>query len=156
MARASNTNRVKVGVKIDGLDEGIRAMRRLDADAKKEVRAASKRIAERLVGAASSLMSSLGPQAGLVAGTFKAMAGDTPTIKAAGAKKITPDGATAGQVWFGVEFGGGARRTTRQFQPHRGKDGYAFWPTVRAQHDQIRDDYLDAVAQAAGPDWKFH
>lgn len=155
MPRASNTDRIRANVKIEGLEEGIRAVRRLSREAKAEVRKAAKRIAEGLVGESSSRMRGLGAQGALVADTFKAVSGTTPTIKAGGGKKVTADGATAGEVWFGVEFGGRARPTTLQFKPHRGRDGYAFWPTVRARHDQIRDEYLDAVKAAAGPDWPF-
>lgn len=35
--------------------------------------------------------------------------------------------------FFGHEFGGGARPTTRQFPIHRGRDGYVLYPTVRQE-----------------------
>lgn len=35
--------------------------------------------------------------------------------------------------FFGHEFGGGARPGTRQFPVHRGRDGYALYPTVRGE-----------------------
>lgn len=156
VARASNTSKIRMSVKIDGLDEGIRAARSLSKEAKAQVRKASKKIADDLVGEASSRMRSLGRSAALVASSFKAVSGMTPTIKAGGSSRVTPAGATAGDVWFGAEFGGQARARTQQFRPHRGTAGYAFWPTVRDRHDQIRDRYLDAVATAAGPrDWPF-
>lgn len=82
---------------------------------------------------------------------------------------------TRGDVFFGAEFGGGkfgaknrtsryqetrVRRaggmtlvrsgragggTTTQFLPHRGRDGYFFWPTVRKKKDEIAREYLMAI-----------
>lgn len=82
---------------------------------------------------------------------------------------------TRGDVFFGAEFGGGkfgaknrtsrfqetrVRRgrgmtlvrsgrsgggTTTQFLPHRGRDGYFFWPTVRKKKDEIARQYLAAI-----------
>lgn len=72
-------------------------------------------------------------------------------------------------VWYGIEFGGGKygkgnpkpRKnyrdgTTRggkyayttQFRPHRGRKGYFFYPTVRAEGDNIERLYGEAVQRA--------
>lgn len=55
---------------------------------------------------------------------------------------------------FGAEFGGGARPTTRQFPPWRGKGqdaGYMLFPTIRAQtEEQFEAEYADAISKAAG------
>lgn len=45
-------------------------------------------------------------------------------------------GATVGQLFFGAEFGGGAKPTTQQFRPHRGHTGYFFFNQLRT--DQAR------------------
>lgn len=34
---------------------------------------------------------------------------------------------------------------TNQFPPHRGRQGYFFWPTVRAKRQDIREQYLDVL-----------
>jgi len=52
---------------------------------------------------------------------------------------------TRGDVFFGAEFGGQARPTTRQFLRHRGRSGYFFWPTVRKHKGDIADAYLGAI-----------
>jgi hypothetical protein len=52
---------------------------------------------------------------------------------------------TRGDVFFGAEFGGGARPTTRQFLRHRGQSGYFFWPSVRKHKGDIADAYLGAI-----------
>jgi hypothetical protein len=52
---------------------------------------------------------------------------------------------TRSDVFFGAEFGGGARPTTQQFLRHRGQSGYFFWPTVRKRKNQIAKEYLDGI-----------
>ena len=52
---------------------------------------------------------------------------------------------TMGDVFFGAEFGGGARKTTKQFLRHRGQSGYFFWPTVRKKKNEIAKEYLKGI-----------
>jgi hypothetical protein len=52
---------------------------------------------------------------------------------------------TRADVFFGAEFGGGARPTTKQFLRHRGQSGYFFWPTVRKRKNAIAKEYLDGM-----------
>jgi hypothetical protein len=56
---------------------------------------------------------------------------------------------TMGDVFFGAEFGGGARKTTRQFLRHRGQSGYFFWPVVRKKKNEIAKKYLDGITEVA-------
>ena len=55
---------------------------------------------------------------------------------------------------FGAEFGGGARPTTRQFPPWRGKGsdaGYMLFPTIREQtEEKFEAQYADVVQKIAG------
>ena len=49
---------------------------------------------------------------------------------------------------FGAEFGGGRRKTTRQFPPWRGSGGgagYFVYPTIRGESGDISDELEDAV-----------
>ena len=52
---------------------------------------------------------------------------------------------TMGDVFFGAEFGGGERPTTKQFLRHRGQSGYFFWPTVRKKKNEIAQKYLEGI-----------
>ena len=52
---------------------------------------------------------------------------------------------TRKDVFFGAEFGGGARPSTRQFLRHRGQSGYFFWPTVRKRKNEIAKEYLEGI-----------
>lgn len=54
---------------------------------------------------------------------------------------------TRGDVFFGAEFGGGAKPHTRQFLRHRGKTAYFFWPTVRKEKENIAKEYLNAIEE---------
>jgi hypothetical protein len=51
-------------------------------------------------------------------------------------------------VFFGAEFGGQRRKTTQQFRPYRGKQGYWFYPTLRAATPKVLDDYGHALDRA--------
>jgi hypothetical protein len=48
-------------------------------------------------------------------------------------------------IFFGAEFGGGARSSTKQFLRHRGQSGYFFWPTVRKRKNEIAKEYLEGI-----------
>ena len=52
---------------------------------------------------------------------------------------------TRGDVFFGAEFGGGVKPTTKQFLRHRGQSGYFFWPTVRKRKNEIAKEYLEGL-----------
>lgn len=43
--------------------------------------------------------------------------------------------------FYGHEFGGGARPTTRQFPVHRGRDGYFLYPVVREEVKNAEEDW---------------
>jgi hypothetical protein len=61
----------------------------------------------------------------------------------------------AGDVFFGAEFGGRGRPTTQQFPAYRGRVGYFFWPTIRADSQAITRQWetaLDALAKT----WDDH
>lgn len=72
-------------------------------------------------------------------------------IKLDGTKIIMGNGNdAAGEMTFGTEFGGQRRRHTLQFRPHRGRDGYFFWPTVRRHSDDIKRMWDDLVLELIG------
>jgi hypothetical protein len=50
-----------------------------------------------------------------------------------------------GDVFFGAEFGGRRRATTKQFLRHRGRQGYFFWQAVRDKKAFINAEYTDAI-----------
>lgn len=54
---------------------------------------------------------------------------------------------TMGKVFFGAEFGGRRKKTTQQFLPHRGRQGYFFWQAVRDNKSFIAKMYFDMLEQ---------
>ena len=52
---------------------------------------------------------------------------------------------TAGDVFFGAEFGGRRRPTTMQFLRHRGRQGYFFWQAVRDNKSFIAKEYSEKI-----------
>jgi hypothetical protein len=69
----------------------------------------------------------------------------SPFISKSNPSKNRKKPVTRGDVFFGAEFGGGARPTTRQFMRHRYRSGYFFWPAVRKEKENIAREYLDAI-----------
>jgi hypothetical protein len=64
---------------------------------------------------------------------------------------------TMGNVFFGAEFGGRARKTTKQFLRHRGRQGYFFWQAVRDNKSYIVNEYnlaIDRVLKELAKDAK--
>jgi hypothetical protein len=52
---------------------------------------------------------------------------------------------TMGDVFYGAEFGGGRRSTTKQFLRHRGRSGYFFWHAVRDKRSFIIEEYSNSI-----------
>jgi hypothetical protein len=72
-------------------------------------------------------------------------------FKLDGTKIIMGNGSNdAGLMTFGTEFGGQRRRHTMQFRPHRGQDGYMFWPNVRHHSDDIKKMWDDLLLELIG------
>lgn len=126
---------------IEGLDVTLRAFRALPADVKKgadeQVREVARLVRDSTIAAAST------PAERLAATTIKAQ---KASVSLGGPRRA------AGQMALGTEFGGRRRKSTQQFRPHRGKDGYFFWPTIRANStrikamwDQLLEDVINGV-----------
>ena len=144
----------RAGPHITNLTKAQRALRQLAPDAHKELKVASREIAERIVVHARGQAST--PQQAKAAQSLRSRAGDTPTV-ALGSKAVP--------FALGAEFGGGRFRAgfptpdggyTSQFPPWRGNGtaaGYFLYPTVRNLGPWIGETYLealdDAVAKAA-------
>jgi hypothetical protein len=140
---------VKVNYEIKGLDQTLRAFNQYGKDANRELRQAAGVHAERLV-AAITLAGQANPQSALAASSVKRRADRVPAITAGGSRRIKPTTrprrkVSAGDIFFGAEFGGGRRPSTRQFPPYAGRRGYWFWPTIRASLPVLRRDYIDTL-----------
>lgn len=139
---------------IKGLNKTLRHLPEAASD---QMRAASKEIADDVVSEASSRARGGNAAARLVADAMSTPGSRIPTVKLGGSRKLPPhsDGRqrrgkrqTVGDVIWGAEFGGGGRPSTRQFLPHRGRDGYFLWPTIRDNGREIKARYSRALDKA--------
>jgi hypothetical protein len=123
------------------------------------MRDASVRISGSIAKDAAADARSQGGLAAIVAPTIKARRDRYPVVEMGGSKRLPRSGdgwrrkrssraQSVGDVIFGSEFGGGARKTTRQFRPHRGTIGYFFYPAVRSGQDEALEQWLDALQSA--------
>jgi hypothetical protein len=144
---------VKVGVHVEGLDETLRAFNRYGKEANKELRQAAGAEVDRILPALTLAATAAGGQAALTSTSVRRRSDRVPVILAGGSRRLSPGGSkrkvTAGDVFFGAEFGGGGRTTTRQFPPYRGHTGYWFWPTLRHHLPELRRRYIRALDELA-------
>jgi hypothetical protein len=144
-------------VDVRDLFELLRKFSQADKLFNKEMRKVGYKIAQDLAGQVRVEAGSVSRsrQAIQVARGLRADSRDRiPTIKLRGSeqfisksrpnsKRKTP--VTRADVFFGAEFGGGTRSTTKQFLRHRGQSGYFFWPTVRKRKNEIAKEYLEGM-----------
>lgn len=152
------------GVYIEGLFELLRDLEKADDRFNTEMRKASLEVAKGLAQNARRAASTVqhNRQALEASHGLQAKSDRVPTVKlnenmrfksvnrgrVRGSRgRMVNRKVTMGDVFFGAEFGGQARRTTKQFPPHRGKGGYFFWPTVRNMRQQIAEEYLNTIEE---------
>ena len=123
----------------------LRAFNTYGKEANKELRNASRKIAQDTVTQSTALGESIGRQAGLVATTLRTRSDRVPSLVVGGSKRVGSRGKPAGAFLFGAEFGGGRSPRTRQFLPHRGTTGYFLFPTLRARGHKDTMLYLKAL-----------
>jgi hypothetical protein len=141
---------------IDGLADFLKKAAKTDDDFKTEMRKAAQDVAQQLVEGAKLEAASVtrSRQALEVMKGIRATRDLVPTIKLSEKtgfvsqsrpNRVRKRKVTRGDVFFGAEFGGGARRRTDQFLRHKGTSGYFFWPTVRRMKDMIAKEYLIGI-----------
>ena len=154
---------VTIGMEVEGLPSLFRRVNALPKTAQQELREAAMDIAEDEARRIRSAAAGDSRQAAAIAPFIKARRDRGPAISAGGKRKAgVSGGAQAGQIFFGAEFGGKARRaesvktsaarrgfvikqTTQQFRPHTGNEGYFFFPTLREDQDRMLKRYERAL-----------
>jgi hypothetical protein len=146
-----------VGIEMFGMDDFLRELRRAPKETRKAVSHANREIAKTVL-VRMKQRSRIVPHAAqyqTIIKSLKTPVGTVPKIQAGGTnpkaathrrmidgKKTRP---ASGDIFFGVEFGGGRRSTTRQFPPWRGKKGYVLFPTIIKMHGFIKKEYTDQI-----------
>lgn len=139
-----------VRVRIDGARETLAAFRRLPADANRELRESSLRIADSLAGRVRAAGLSDGPHSALVAPTVKPVRDRVPAIQAGGSKRVGSQSrrssgqapTKASDLLYGSEFGA---TVLKQFRPHVGQGSYWFFRTVEANEATISREWNQAA-----------
>lgn len=123
-------------VDIKGIRALLRALSKIDKALQADVRDASQAIANDLAAGAKNAAHT--PLQNKAAAGLKAKRDRIPAVQTAGVKDI----------FYGAEFGGGRRPSTRQFLPHKGQEGYFLYPYARAHARDYTDQWADAVDKA--------
>lgn len=133
----------ETGIKIVGLNKFLRVLNKIPKDMQAGIRDASQGIANDLVSASKQAAHT--PLQRMAAGGLKARRDRVPVVATSG---TVGAGVPTKDVFYGAEFGGGRRDTTRQFLPHKGRTGYFFYPTARARGEKYFDMWADAIDAA--------
>ncbi|GAB4333692.1 MAG: hypothetical protein Kow0010_20360 [Dehalococcoidia bacterium] len=116
-----------------GLKELQRELRAADPELARRLQQVNKRLVE---GVADEARSQAGPSV-----STRSKASIRP--QASGREARVVAGGARVPEFYGQEFGGGARPRTRQFPPHRGREGYFLWPTVRRRLRTAYEEWAD-------------
>jgi hypothetical protein len=134
----------QTGLHVQGVNQLLRALSSIDRDLQNEVRDASQEIANNL--AASAKNAAHTPLQVLAASGLSAKRDRVPVVRV-GTTMLRP-GTSATDIFYGAEFGGGRRPTTRQFPDHKGRQGYFLYPTASAQSARNMSLWADAIDKA--------
>ncbi|HZW73563.1 MAG TPA: hypothetical protein VFF43_08435 [Caldimonas sp.] len=139
-------------MEIDGLAPTLRAFNTYGKEANAELRDASGKIAGKTAAQAAHVGASLPQQAPLAASSLRVARDRVPALQMGGARKVGHRRAPVGALIYGAEFGGRGSSKTMQFLPHRGRDGYFLFPTIRARGLDDTAIYLEHL-DALGARW---
>lgn len=117
----------------------------------RELRAADPELARRLQQVNKRLVESVADEARSAAGpsvSTRSKASIRP--QASGREARVVAGGPRVPEFYGQEFGGGKRPRTRQFPPHRGREGYFLWPTVRRRLRVASEEWADIFDEIFG------
>jgi len=150
MARKPSMNKSAVGIEMFGMDDFLRELRRAPKETRKAVNQGSKAIAEEVFVQVKRRSRTVfhASRYQTIMPSMRVVQGTVPKIKVGGAKKAAVSRKKrppSGDLFFGLEFGGGSRPTTRQFPRHRGKKGYVLFPTIIKMHSFIKKEYTDQI-----------
>ena len=94
---------MKVQVKVEGLDETLRAFNKYGKDASRELRQAAGVHVDRIIGMLNTAGANAGKGAALSSGSVKRKSDRVPALTAGGSRKVksSTGKVTAGDVFFG-------------------------------------------------------
>lgn len=153
---AAKQQALTVTVHAQGLRETLAAFRQLPKDAATELRIRTLELSEVLAGKARAAAMAEGGPAALMAPTVKAVRDRVPVVQVGGTRRVGRNRVPAWQLVFGGEFGMNQRsgwyaaakyeqNPGSQFKPHRGQQGYWFFPLVESEGPTIARAWLQVA-----------
>jgi hypothetical protein len=147
VAKAKKTS-LTMTVRIEGVEETLRAFRQLPKDANNELRDRAKSLAQTLAGKVKAAAASdPSPQAALLVPTIRARRDRVPVIAAGGSKRVGRKRVPAWAVLFGAEFG--SNRFTQFGKPHSGRQGSWLFGVADREAATIEREWNAAADEVA-------
>lgn len=140
----------------DACTRATRQLRRMPADLRRDLgRHVKAEVADPLARKVAGAAQSAPPYGALLAGSVRTRAGADPTLVVGGRRRVASQGATARDLVYGQNFGGGrrrtkvtragarpfARRSTMQFVRYRP----FIFPTFAREADETFERWLDVL-----------
>lgn len=123
------------GIGYEGLNQLNRDLKAISKDAQSELKKANIEVATKEGHRAQAAAFALGGVSAHVA----------PSIKGGGGNAWAGIRLGADPAAAGAEFGGQRRPTTQQFRPWLGHTGYAVYPTIRRDNEEITSTWFEAI-----------
>lgn len=123
------------GIGYEGLNQLNRDLKAIGKDAQGELKKANVTVATKEGQRAQAAAYSLGGVSAHVA----------PGIKGGGGNAWAGIRLGTDPAAGGAEFGGQRRPTTQQFRPWLGHTGYAVYPTIRRDNEEITSTWFEAI-----------
>jgi len=142
------SNEPSVDLEVRGLDEFVRVLGTIPRALDDEFKRVTVDIANDL--AAGARNAARTPLQALAVRGLEVDTSDPPAL-VVGGTMVRP-GTAAIDIWYGAEYGGGRRPTTKQFQPWLGQRGYFLTPVARERGSKYNDMYGAAIEKAM-QDW---
>lgn len=124
------------GLRVTGLNELRSELKRVDGQLPKQLQKANKKVAEMVAEGTRSAFQAMGGSAPKVAPTVKALAQQTRAqVRVGGGSGVGAEVAM-GNLWGSTRY--------KQFPPTLA-GGYALYPTLKDNDEEIAEAYLDAI-----------
>lgn len=150
MARPKVERTHDTAIRVEGVSQLLKVLRKAPKELNAEVRDAAQGIADLLVSASQKAASTRQEQ--LAASGLKSKRDRVPVVRVP-STMIRP-GLRASDIFYGAEFGGRRRPTTMQFLEHRGRRGYFLYPTARSRGKEFGKMWEAAIDKAM-EDWDY-
>jgi len=144
--------RRETGIHAEGVNQLLRTLGTMGKEVSDYARDESVDLADTFLGLVRR--AATGAAESAVAEAFKVYRDRVPKVGFTAGKRAPISGAPrVGEVFYGYEFGGRSRPTTRQF-PAFDRGGNFLYPTLRDDGEDLAEDWFDRVFRSLDKDWE--